>query len=143
LFCREPSDGVTQPPLSSFKQFLRDQDDNIDQEEAVKRYNDYKTDFKKNQIAEFFTAHKDEEWCVLIRRRLNKLFIVLFRFKYRYHPDEYPKRRDEQRQTIKKRLEIFMDLYSKGYLKDVSVDIDNQRALTRFLDAGMTFSYKQ
>jgi hypothetical protein len=40
-------------------------------------------------------------------------------------------------------LEIFMDLYSKGYLKDVSVDIDNQRALTRFLDAGMTFSYKQ
>ncbi len=62
-----------------------------------------------------------------------------FRFKYKYHPDEYPKRRNEQRQIIKKRLEIFMDLYNKGYLNDISVDIDNQRGLTKFLDAGMTF----
>jgi hypothetical protein len=60
----------------------------------------------------------------------------MFRFKYKYHPDEYSKRREEQRQIIKKRLEIFMELKTKGYLDDVSVDIDNQRALTRFLDAG-------
>jgi hypothetical protein len=66
---------------------------------------------------------------------------LLFRFKYKYHPDEYPKRREEQRQIIKKRLEIFMDLYNKGFLNDVSVDIENQRALTRFLDAGRIFSY--
>jgi hypothetical protein len=50
--------------MLSFKNFLHDQDDNIDQEEAVKRYNVYKIDFKKTQIAEFFTAHKDEDWCV-------------------------------------------------------------------------------
>jgi hypothetical protein len=61
---RESSDGATQPPLLSFKNYLLDQDDNIDQEEAVKRYNDYKNDFRKTQIAEFFTAHKDEEWFV-------------------------------------------------------------------------------
>ena len=61
---KESSDGTTQPPLLSFKSFLRDQDDNIDQEEAVKRYGVYKNDFKKTQIAEFFTAHKDEEWFV-------------------------------------------------------------------------------
>jgi hypothetical protein len=61
---RESSDGTTQPPLLSFKNYLLDQDDNIDQEEAVKRYNDYKNDFRKTQIAEFFTAHKDEEWFV-------------------------------------------------------------------------------
>jgi len=66
--CRESSDGATQPPLLSFKNFLLDQDDNIDQEEAVKRYGDYKNDFKKTQIAEFFTAHKDEEWFVNILR---------------------------------------------------------------------------
>lgn len=48
--------------MLSFKNFLLDQDDNIDQEEAVRRYNDYKTDFKKTQIAEFFAAHKNEEW---------------------------------------------------------------------------------
>ena len=65
--------------------------------------------------------------------------ISLFRFKYKYHPDEFPKRRAEQRQIIQKRLEIFMDLYNKDYLKDVTVDIDNQRALTRFLDAGRRF----
>ena len=64
LLFRNASDNTTQPPLLSFKTFLLDQDDNIDQEEAVKRYNVYKTDFKKNQIAEFFTAHKDEEWFV-------------------------------------------------------------------------------
>ncbi len=50
--------------MLSFKNFLLDQDDNIDQEEAVKRYNNYKTDFKKTQISEFFIAHKDEEWFV-------------------------------------------------------------------------------
>ncbi|CAF3294780.1 unnamed protein product [Rotaria sp. Silwood2] len=117
---KESSDASTQPPLLSFKNFLLDQDDNIDQEEAVKRYNDYKTGFKKTQIAEFFKVHKNEEW-----------------FKYKYHPDEYPKRRQEQKEIIKRRLEIFMDLYNKGYLNNVSVDIDNQHALTRFLDAAV------
>jgi hypothetical protein len=29
-----------------------------------------------------------------------------------------------------------MELNNKGYLNDVSVDVENQRALTRFLDAG-------
>ena len=52
--------------MLSFKNFLSEQEDNIDQEEAVKRYNDYKTDFKKTQISEFFTAHKDEDWLVSI-----------------------------------------------------------------------------
>lgn len=32
-----------------------------------------------------------------------------------------------------------MDLHNKDYLKDVSVDIDHQRALTQFLDAGKSF----
>ena len=50
----------------SFKNFLQDQEDNIDQEEAVKRYNEYKNDFKKTQIAEFFTTHKDQEWFVTL-----------------------------------------------------------------------------
>lgn len=28
----------------------------------MKRYNDYKTDFRKQQIKEFFVQHKDEDW---------------------------------------------------------------------------------
>jgi hypothetical protein len=59
--------------------------------------------------------------------------------KYKYHPDEYPKRREEQRQIIKNRLGVFMELYNKGYLNDVSIDVDNQRALTKFLDAGKIY----
>jgi len=73
-FCnRDTSDVATQPPMLSFKHFLQDQDDNIDQEEAVKRYNDYRIDFKKTQIAEFFTAHKDEDWFV-------EMFLFYFYF---------------------------------------------------------------
>lgn len=30
-----------------------------------------------------------------------------------------------------------MDLYNKRYLDNVSVDIDNQQALGRFLDTGL------
>ncbi len=70
-FSRDTSDGATQPPMLSFKNFLHDQDDNIDQEEAVKRYTEYKIDFKKTQIAEFFAAHKDEDWFV-------KMFFFLY-----------------------------------------------------------------
>lgn len=49
-----------------FKQFLGSQDDSISEEEAVKRYNQYKLDFKKTQLSEYFLKHKDEEWCVLL-----------------------------------------------------------------------------
>ena len=56
--------------------------------------------------------------------------------KYKYHPDEYSKRREEQRQITKRRLDVFMELYNKGYLNDVSIDVENHRGLTRFLDAG-------
>lgn len=53
---------ATQPPMMTFKQFLGSQDDNISDEEAMKRYNDYKTDFRKQQIKEFFLQHKEEDW---------------------------------------------------------------------------------
>lgn len=54
----------TQPPMMAFKAFLGQQEDSITDEEAIKRYNEYKLDFKKAQISEFFLSHKDEEWYV-------------------------------------------------------------------------------
>jgi hypothetical protein len=54
--------GLTQPPMMTFKQYLATQDDGIDDQIAVKKYNEYKLEFKKKQINDFFTAHKDEEW---------------------------------------------------------------------------------
>ncbi len=61
---RGASDYPTQPPFLSFKLFLQQQNDDISDEEAIKRYNDYKMDFKKTQINNFFLEHKEEEWSV-------------------------------------------------------------------------------
>merc|ERR1712203_1292066 len=56
----ESSDG-TQPTMMSFKTFLGTQDDTISDEEAVKKYAEYKMEFKRQQLNEFFVSHKDEE----------------------------------------------------------------------------------
>ena len=52
----------TQPPMMTFKAFLGTQEDTITDEEAIKRYNEYKLEFRRQQLNEFFVAHKDEEW---------------------------------------------------------------------------------
>lgn len=48
--------------MKSFKEFLLSLDDSVDETEAVKRYNEYKIDFRRQQMQDFFLAHKDEEW---------------------------------------------------------------------------------
>lgn len=58
----QDSDYPTQPPMMSFKIFLSQQDDTISDSDAVKKYNEYKEEFKKQQINEFFLQHKEEEW---------------------------------------------------------------------------------
>lgn len=57
-----PSDGLTQPQMMTLKQFLVTQDDSISDDIAITKYNEYKLEFKRNQLNEFFVAHKDEEW---------------------------------------------------------------------------------
>lgn len=47
--------------MMSFKAFLTTQDDSISDEEAIKKYADYKLEFKRQQLNEFFVSHKDEE----------------------------------------------------------------------------------
>lgn len=58
----QDADGPSQPAMMTFKQFLSEQDDNISDEDAIKKFNEYKLDFKKQQISEFFLQHKEEEW---------------------------------------------------------------------------------
>ena len=48
--------------MMSFKAFLASHDDSISDEEAVKKYAEYKLEFRRQQLNEFFTSHKDEEW---------------------------------------------------------------------------------
>lgn len=56
------SDGLTQPPMMTLKQYLATQDDSIGDDVAITKYNEYKVEFKRSQLNEFFVAHKDEEW---------------------------------------------------------------------------------
>ena len=63
------SDG-TQPAMMSFKTFLGTQDDTISDEEAIKKYAEYKLEFKRQQLNEFFVNHKDEEWYVQFLRTM-------------------------------------------------------------------------
>lgn len=48
--------------LLTFKQFLTQQDDNIDDTEAIRLYHEYKADYKKKQLHQFFNDHKEEDW---------------------------------------------------------------------------------
>lgn len=54
--------GPPPPIMKTFKEFLLSVDDSVDETEAVKRYNEYKLDFRRQQMQDFFLAHKDEEW---------------------------------------------------------------------------------
>ncbi|XP_076354996.1 arsenic resistance protein 2 isoform X4 [Tachypleus tridentatus] len=110
--------GATQPPMMTFKQFLAAQDDNIGDQEAIKKYNEYKLDFKRQQINEFFISHKEEEW-----------------FKSKYHPEEWGKRRADQLSALKRRLDVFKELFQKGWVDAVSIDVEKSDQIIRLLDA--------
>ncbi|XP_042908669.1 serrate RNA effector molecule homolog [Parasteatoda tepidariorum] len=115
---RDVDAGITQPPMMTFKQFLSSQDDGIDDQEAVKKYNEYKLEFKRQQINEFFMNHKDEEW-----------------FKLKHHPEESQKRKAELHIALKRRLDVFMELFEKGLVENVSVDQEKTDQIVKFLDA--------
>ena len=57
-----PQGGPRRQTMLSFKQFLTQQDDSIDESEATAKYNEYKIDFKRTVVSEFFEEHKDEDW---------------------------------------------------------------------------------
>lgn len=56
------SDGMFQPAMLTLKQFLATQDDSIADDVAITKYGEYKLEFKRGQMNEFFVSHKDEEW---------------------------------------------------------------------------------
>ncbi|XP_017037069.1 serrate RNA effector molecule homolog isoform X2 [Drosophila kikkawai] len=118
---REPissgGDTLTQPAMLTLKQFLDTQDENISDSEVMRKYTEYKTDFKRQQLNEFFVAHKDEEW-----------------FKNKYHPEDSVKRSEEQRGFLKRRTDVFVELLNNGSIDAVKVDSSQADALIRVLD---------
>ncbi|XP_035136618.1 serrate RNA effector molecule homolog isoform X1 [Callithrix jacchus] len=112
--------GVPPPVMKTFKEFLLSLDDSVDETEAVKRYNDYKLDFRRQQMQDFFLAHKDEEW-----------------FRSKYHPDEVGKRRQEARGALQNRLRVFLSLMETGWFDNLLLDIDKADAIVKMLDAAV------
>uniref|UniRef100_A0A8V5GXL3 Uncharacterized protein n=1 Tax=Melopsittacus undulatus TaxID=13146 RepID=A0A8V5GXL3_MELUD len=112
--------GLTPPVLKSFKEFLLAMDDAVDETEAVKRYNDYKVEFRRQQLQEFFLAHKEEEW-----------------FRSKYHPDEVGRRRQEAQAALRNRLNVFLYLADNGWFENLLLDIDRAPEIVKMLDAAV------
>ncbi|KAK0403311.1 hypothetical protein QR680_016853 [Steinernema hermaphroditum] len=117
-FNRSGVDEPAAPVMMTFKKFLATQDDSISDEDAIAKYSEYKLDFKRQELQKFFDAHKDEEW-----------------FRFKYHPNEIKKRKDEQKELVKKRLEIFNEFKGKGLIEKIRLDFDNAREIIQLMDA--------
>ncbi|XP_055954271.1 serrate RNA effector molecule homolog isoform X2 [Patella vulgata] len=113
-------DYPTQPAMMTFKQFLSQQDDNIDDQLAIKKYNEYKIEYKRQQISEFFLQHKEEEW-----------------FKLKYHPEESGKRKAELKFALEKRLQVFNELLESGRVGPIVLEIDRAEEIIKLLDAAV------
>ncbi|KAF7644954.1 hypothetical protein LDENG_00213060, partial [Lucifuga dentata] len=108
------------PTMRSFKEFLLNMEDSVDETEAVKRYNQYKLDFRRQQLQDFFLQHKDQEW-----------------FRSKYHPDDITARRAESLSALKTRLGVFLFLLDNNWLDNVSLDMDHAPAIIKLLDAAV------
>merc|ERR1712113_1252515 len=94
------------------------QDDTISDEEAIKKYAEYKLEFKRQQLNEFFVSHKDEEW-----------------FKLKYHPEDSAKRKEDQKSALKCRVEVFTKFLKQEKFDKVTVDNDQSDAIVKLLDS--------
>ncbi|KAK5618384.1 hypothetical protein CRENBAI_019214 [Crenichthys baileyi] len=108
------------PTMRSFKEFLLNMEDSVDETEAVKRYNQYKLDFRRQQLQDFFLQHKDHEW-----------------FRSKYHPDDITARKAESLAALKTRQAVFMFLLDNNWLDNVSLDMEHEPALIKLLDAAV------
>ncbi|XP_064408824.1 serrate RNA effector molecule homolog isoform X2 [Latimeria chalumnae] len=112
--------GPPPPVMKTFKEFLLSLDDSVDETEAVKRYNEYKLEFRRQQMQDFFLAHKDEEW-----------------FRSKYHPDEVGKRKQESHSALRNRLNVFTYLMDNTWFEAISLDIDKANNIIKTLDAAV------
>uniref|UniRef100_A0A8C3B1B1 Serrate RNA effector molecule homolog (Arabidopsis) n=1 Tax=Cyclopterus lumpus TaxID=8103 RepID=A0A8C3B1B1_CYCLU len=113
--------GPPPPLMKSFKEFLLSLDDSVEETEAVKRYNEYKIDFRRQQMQDFFLAHKDEEW-----------------FRSKYHPDEASRLKAEALGALHNRLNVFTFLMENSWFDNVSLDIEQTPVIIKVMDAGET-----
>merc|ERR1712051_1161840 len=103
------------------KSYLGTQDDSISDEDAVKKYAEYKLESKRQQLNEFFVSHKDEEW-----------------FKLKYHPEDSTKRKEECKAALEKRIDVFIKFMDEDKLNTISIDGDQSDTLVKLFVFGAT-----
>lgn len=106
-----------------FQEFLLNMEDNVDETESVKRYNQYKLDFRRQQLQDFFLQHKEQEW-----------------FRSKYHPDDITARRAETLAALKMRLRVFLFLLENNWLDNMSLDMEHAPPIIKLMDAGKEHS---
>merc|ERR1712013_364672 len=90
----------------------------ISDEEAIRKYAEYKPEFKRQQLNEFFVTHKEEEW-----------------FRQKYHPEDSVKRKAELLEMLEKRIEVFKLFKEQNKYDGMALDGENQDALVKLLDS--------
>lgn len=109
--------GEFRPSMLSFKAFLSTQDDSITDDEALEKFSEYKKEFNRQQINEFFVAHKDEEWMM-----------------ERYYPDRVNSRKDDNKEVIQNRVKVFMEMHEEGLMDDIQLVKEDSDKLELLLD---------
>ena len=105
------------PTKMTFKAFLATQDDSITDEEAAQKYSEYKLEFKRQHLNEFFSNHKDLEW-----------------FRKKYHPIDGKKRKEELHTRVVKRFEMYQQMQKMGFLENLELNVNNEKQLVRALN---------
>ncbi|KAK5893040.1 hypothetical protein CgunFtcFv8_005950 [Champsocephalus gunnari] len=95
-------------------------EDSVDETESVKRYNQYKLDFRRQQLQDFFLQHKDHEW-----------------FRSKFHPDDITAKRAESLNALKTRLSVFLFLLDNSWLDSLTLDMERAPAIIKLLDAAV------
>jgi len=112
-----------QPTMLTFKAFLQTQDDSITDEESLEKYGEYKLEFQRQQLNEFFVSHKGEEW-----------------FRSRYQPAAKEARQALVKERLDRRLEAFSHLLREGgTFCELALEEDQAEDLTNLLDSTVAF----
>jgi len=73
---------------------------------------------------------------------LSRILVIVcncckFRFRLKYHPEEFNKRREETRTALQKRCEVFSRLLELNRVSAVSLDVTRTDDVVSLLDAGI------
>ena len=107
----------------TFKAYLQTQDDSITDEEALHKYGEYKLEFQRQQLNEFFVNNKDYEW-----------------FQAKYHPKNMEERREKTKAALQKRLTAYSQLVTDDFIQDVCLDVGSEDKLVQMMDK-VKFNY--